>query len=162
MKNIPSSPEYWVFLSRLVQYANACSTYEQFLKWEKLLTKQDYPQSWLKSFYSKLYGRYNEPVSKYSLKAFARSNADKRFFLYLLLGHFNHRFACGFFRFPDNEKEHKADVTDQQTNPTWHLILQFLRSVFSQLLFWIFLLDFWFRSSFRYHISFLKVKLWFF
>ena len=69
--NIPSSPAYGVFVSQLIRYARACSSYEQFLRRGKLLTnkliKQDYQQSRLKSSFRKFYGRYNDLVSKYNL-----------------------------------------------------------------------------------------------
>ena len=69
--NIPSSPAYGVFISQLIRYARACSTYEQFLKRGKLLTskltKQEYQQSHLKSSFRKFNGRYNDLVSKYNL-----------------------------------------------------------------------------------------------
>ena len=69
--NIPSSPAYGVYISQLIRYARACSTYEQFLKRGKLLTsklmKQEYQQSRLKSSFRKFYGRYNDLVSKYNL-----------------------------------------------------------------------------------------------
>lgn len=54
------------FLS-LSWYAMACSTYEQFRKQGKLLIKQDYQQSWLKSSFHKFYSRNNDVVSKYNL-----------------------------------------------------------------------------------------------
>jgi hypothetical protein len=38
--NIPLSPAYGVFISQLIRYARACFTYEDFLKWGKLLTKK--------------------------------------------------------------------------------------------------------------------------
>ena len=69
--NIPSSPAYGVFVSQLIRYARACSTYDEFLKRGMLLTnkliKQDYQQSRLKSSFRKFYGRYNDLVSKYNL-----------------------------------------------------------------------------------------------
>ena len=36
--NIPSSPVYGVFVSQLIRYIKACSSYEQFLRRDKLLT----------------------------------------------------------------------------------------------------------------------------
>ena len=44
--NVPSSPAYGVYVSQLIRYARACSSYEQFIKRGMLLTNkflgQDY------------------------------------------------------------------------------------------------------------------------
>ena len=60
--NIPSSPAYGVYVSQLIRYAWACSTYEQFIMRGKLLTnkllKQEYQELRLKSSLRKFYGRY--------------------------------------------------------------------------------------------------------
>lgn len=64
---ISFSPAYKVFVSQLIRYARTCSTYEQFLKRDKLLTnklmKRDYQQSRLKSSFRKLYGRCSMVVT---------------------------------------------------------------------------------------------------
>ena len=66
-RNIPSSPAYGVYVSQLIRYAIACSTYEQFIMRGKLLTnkllKQEYQELRLKSSLRKFYGRYNDLVS---------------------------------------------------------------------------------------------------
>ena len=63
--NIPSSPAYGVFISQLIRYARACSSYECFIlrarrlssKLLKLL-KQGYLAERLKLSFRKFYGRY--------------------------------------------------------------------------------------------------------
>ena len=60
--NIPLSPVYGVYLSQLIRYARACSTYDQFLSRGRLLTDklmlQGFLQSRLMSAFRKFYGRY--------------------------------------------------------------------------------------------------------
>ena len=69
--NIPSSPAYGVYVSQLIRYARACSTYEQFIMRGKLLTnkllKQEYQELRLKSSLRKFYGRYNDLISIYNI-----------------------------------------------------------------------------------------------
>ena len=60
--NIPSSPAYCVFVSQLIRYARACSSYECFiLRAARLSSKllgQGYVMERLKSSLRKFYGRY--------------------------------------------------------------------------------------------------------
>ena len=60
--NIPSSPAYGVFISQLIRYARACSSYECFiLRVTRLSSKllgQEYVMERLKSSLRKFYGRY--------------------------------------------------------------------------------------------------------
>ena len=60
--NIPSSPAYGVFISQLIRYARACSSYECFiLRATRLSSKllgQGYVMERLKSSLRKFYGRY--------------------------------------------------------------------------------------------------------
>jgi hypothetical protein len=62
--NIPLSPAYGVYISQLIWYSRACSTYENFSKWGQLLTKmlmlQGYNEYRLKSSFWKFYVRYND------------------------------------------------------------------------------------------------------
>jgi hypothetical protein len=57
--NIPSSPAYGVYISQLIRYARARSSYEQFLYWGRLLAHklmlQGFLQSRLKSSFRKFY-----------------------------------------------------------------------------------------------------------
>lgn len=59
--SIPSSPAYCVFASQLIGYESACSTYKQFLKQGKLLTKklmeEKCQELQLKKSLRKFYGR---------------------------------------------------------------------------------------------------------
>jgi hypothetical protein len=59
--NIPASPAYGVYLSQLIRYARACSTYDQVLLRGSLLTKklmsQGSQMSHLQAAFRKLYGR---------------------------------------------------------------------------------------------------------
>ena len=62
--NIPSSPAYGVFISQLIRYARACSSYECFiLRAARLSSKllgQGYVMERLKSSLRKFYGRYGD------------------------------------------------------------------------------------------------------
>ena len=67
--NIPLSPAYGVYISQMIRYARACSTYEQFIYRGKLLTdkllSQGYQEPRLVSTFRKFYGRYNDLVCDY-------------------------------------------------------------------------------------------------
>ena len=67
--NIPASPAYGVYVSQLIRYARACSTYQEFLARAKLLTakllKQDYLVPRLKSTFKKFYGRHTDLIKQY-------------------------------------------------------------------------------------------------
>jgi hypothetical protein len=64
--NIPLSPAYGVYISRLIRYARACFGYEDFSKRGKLLTEklmlQGFNESRLKSSFCKFYGHYNDLI----------------------------------------------------------------------------------------------------
>ena len=67
--NIPSSPAYGVFISQLIRYARACSSYKCFiLKAMRLSNKlrgQGYVKERLKSTLRKFYGRYGDLTKQY-------------------------------------------------------------------------------------------------
>jgi hypothetical protein len=69
--NIPLSTAYGVYISQLIPYARACSTYDQFFSRSKLLTDklmlQRFLQSRLMSAFRKFYGRYNDLIYNYKL-----------------------------------------------------------------------------------------------
>jgi hypothetical protein len=69
--NIPLSPAYGVYISQLIRYARACSTYDQFSSRGTLLTDkliiQGFLQSRLISAFRKFYGRYNDLIHDYKL-----------------------------------------------------------------------------------------------
>jgi hypothetical protein len=65
------SPAYGVYISQLIQYARACSTYDQFLVRGSLLTNklmsQGFQLSHLQAAFRKFYDRYNDLISPYNL-----------------------------------------------------------------------------------------------
>ena len=69
--NIPSSPAYGVFISQLIRYARACSSYECFiLRATRLSSKllgQGYVMERLKSSLRKFYGRYGDLIKHYEV-----------------------------------------------------------------------------------------------
>jgi hypothetical protein len=69
--NIPLSPAYGVYISKLIRYATACSTYDQSLSRSILLTDklmlQGFLQSRLMSAFRKFYGRYNDLIYNYKI-----------------------------------------------------------------------------------------------
>jgi hypothetical protein len=69
--NIPLSPAYGVYISRLIRYARTCSTYDQFLSRSRLLTDKmmlrEFLQSRLMSAFCKFYGCYNDLIYNYKL-----------------------------------------------------------------------------------------------
>ena len=69
--NIPSSPAYGEFISQLIRYARACSSYECFIlgAWQlsiKLL-KQGYIVEHLTSSFRKFYSRYKGLIQQYEV-----------------------------------------------------------------------------------------------
>jgi hypothetical protein len=69
--NIPASPAYGVYISQLIRYARACSTYDQFLVRGSLLTNklmsQGFQMSRLQAAFRNFYGRYNDLIYPYNL-----------------------------------------------------------------------------------------------
>ena len=69
--NIPSSPAYGVFISQLIRYARACSSYECFIlrarRLSNKLLKQGYLVERLKSSFRKFYGRYGDLIEQYGV-----------------------------------------------------------------------------------------------
>ena len=69
--NIPSSPAYGVFISQLIRYARACSSYKCFiLRAAQLSSKllgQGYVMERLKSSLGKFYGRYGDLIKHYEV-----------------------------------------------------------------------------------------------
>ena len=68
--NIPESPAYGVYISQLIRYARACSSYGDFIDRGRLLTKklvdQGYTLEKLKIYFRKFYGRYNDLLQHYN------------------------------------------------------------------------------------------------
>ena len=77
--NIPSSPAYDVFISQLIRYARACSSYECFIlrvrRLSSKLLKQGYLVERLKSSFRKFYGRYWDLIQQYEV-SFSRMFYD--------------------------------------------------------------------------------------
>ena len=69
--NIPSSPAYGVFISQLIQYARACSSFECFIlramRLSNKLRGQGYVKERLKSSLRKFYGRYGDLTKQYEV-----------------------------------------------------------------------------------------------
>ena len=67
--NIPESPAYGVYISQLIRYARACSSYCDSICRGKALTvkrlEQGYVNNRLKVYSKKFYGRYNDLMSSY-------------------------------------------------------------------------------------------------
>ena len=64
--NISLTTVYGIYISQLIRYARACSTYDQFLSRSRLLTDklmlQGFLQSHLMSAFRNGYGRYNDLI----------------------------------------------------------------------------------------------------
>ena len=69
--NIPSSPAYGVFISQLIRYARAFSSYECFIlramRLSNKLLGQGYVKERLKSSLRKFYGRYGDLTKQYEV-----------------------------------------------------------------------------------------------
>ena len=69
--NIPSLPAYGVFISQLIRYARACSSYECFIlraaRLSPKLLRQGYIMERLKSSLRKFYGRYGDLIKHYEV-----------------------------------------------------------------------------------------------
>ena len=69
--NIPSSPAFGVFISQLIRYARACSSYECFIlramRLSNKLLGQGYVKERLKSSLRKFYGRYGDLTKQYEV-----------------------------------------------------------------------------------------------
>ena len=69
--NIPSSPAYGVFISQLIRYARACSSYECFIlramRLSNKLLGQGYVKERLESSLRKFYGRYGDLTKQYEV-----------------------------------------------------------------------------------------------
>ena len=69
--NIPISPAYGVFISQLIRYARACSSYACFIlratRLSNKLLQQGYVKERLKSSLRKFYGRYSDLIKQYEV-----------------------------------------------------------------------------------------------
>ena len=69
--NIPTSPVYGVFISQLIRYARACSSYGCFIlratRLSHKLLEQGYVKEHLKSSLRKFYGRYGDLIKQYEV-----------------------------------------------------------------------------------------------
>ena len=69
--NIPSSPAYGVFISQLIRYARASSSYECFIlravRLSNKLLGQGYVKERLRSSLRKFYGRYGGLIKQYEV-----------------------------------------------------------------------------------------------
>ena len=69
--NSPYSPAYGVFISQLIRYARACSSYGCFIlratRLSNKLLEQGYVKEHLKSSLRKFYGRYGDLIKQYEV-----------------------------------------------------------------------------------------------
>ena len=69
--NTPTSPAYGVFISQLIRYARACSSYGCFIlratRLSNKLLEQGYVKARLKSSLRKFYGRYGDLIKQYEV-----------------------------------------------------------------------------------------------
>ena len=69
--NIPSLQAYGVFISQIIRYAKACSSYECFIlrvvRLSSKLLGQGYVMERLKSSLRKIYGRYGDLIKHYEV-----------------------------------------------------------------------------------------------
>ena len=69
--NFPTSPAYGVFISQLIRYARACSSYGCFIlratRLSNKLLEQGYVKERLKSSSRKFYGRYGDLIKQYEV-----------------------------------------------------------------------------------------------
>ena len=69
--NIPASPAYGVYISRLIRYSITCGSYQDFLDRGLLLTRKLLNQGFilvkLKSSLRKFYGRHHDLVDRYGI-----------------------------------------------------------------------------------------------
>ena len=77
--NIPTSPAYGVFISQLIRYARACSSYGCFIlratRLSNKLLEQGYVKERLKSSFKKFYGRYGDLIKQYEVSLTRMLNA---------------------------------------------------------------------------------------
>ena len=69
--NLLSSPAYGVFISQLIRYTRACSTYDCFIlrarRLSSKLPKQGYLLERWKSSFRKFYGQYGDLIQQYEV-----------------------------------------------------------------------------------------------
>ena len=77
--NIPTAPAYGVFISQLIRYARACSSYGCFIlratRLSNKLLEQGYVKERLKSSLRKFYGRYGDLIKQYEVSLTQMLNA---------------------------------------------------------------------------------------
>ena len=71
VSNMPASPAYGDFISQLIRYARACSSYECFIlratRFSNKPFEQGYATERLKSSLKKCYGRYGDLIKQYEV-----------------------------------------------------------------------------------------------
>ena len=77
-RNIPTSPAYGVFISQLIRYTRACSSYGCFIlratRLSNKLLEQGYVKERLKSSLRKFYGRCGDLIKQYEVSLSQMSN----------------------------------------------------------------------------------------
>ena len=73
-RNMPSAPEYGVYVSQLIHYARACSNYQDFMERGKVLTtkllRHEYQKTKLVATLKKFYGRHHNLLNPYNVEVF--------------------------------------------------------------------------------------------
>jgi hypothetical protein len=68
-RNIPAAPAYGLYISQLIQYSRACSSYQDFRDRGLLLTRKLMDKVFLlvklKSSHRKCYGRHHDLIERY-------------------------------------------------------------------------------------------------
>ena len=69
--NIPHSPSYGVYISQLIRYARACTSYRDFAERHSLLSRklvnQGYTKRRLASTFKRFFGRCHDLIDKYGV-----------------------------------------------------------------------------------------------
>ena len=123
--NIPSSPAYGVFISQLIRYARACSSYECFILRARRLSikllKQGYLVERLKSSFRKFYGRYGDLIEQYGVTLSRMLKQQNRYLSVIIVsGYFSfiRSFTCPNFPSKSNSY-HNTSLS--MSFGCWHL-----------------------------------------
>jgi hypothetical protein len=129
--NIQASPAYGVYISQLIRYARACSTYDQFSVRGSLLTNklmsQGFQMSRLQAAFCKFYGRYNALIYPYNLSLGHKLSDMFHNNCWAVL---DANLDYGSYCLPNLEKRLTSNVIDGKGmfTPPWHLITPLIYS----------------------------------
>jgi hypothetical protein len=117
----------YIYISQLIRYARACSTYDQFLVRGNLLIdklmSQGFQLSRLQAAFRKFHGRYNDLICPYNLPL-GHMLSDMFHTMLSLSCYWYTDLDYGSYRLSNVEIGLTAVVTGQQGifTPPWHLI----------------------------------------